>query len=85
MTCSVSAEFVAVKDNILYENTTGSLSNALGVHLYTGNNANGKRRSVISFDVSSIPNDAEIQSAQIKLYCNSSSGATIPVTLFCGA
>ncbi|MEP6793367.1 MAG: DNRLRE domain-containing protein, partial [Saprospiraceae bacterium] len=78
--CEVSMELIAIKDNILYESATGSLSNALGVHLYTGNNNSGKRRAVVAFSLPSIPNSAEIQNVQLKLYCNSSTGTTIPVT-----
>jgi spore coat protein A len=78
--CEVTVELIAIKDNILYESATGALSNALGTHLYTGNNAAGKRRTVLAFDLSTIPEGAEIENAELKLFCNSSSGSTFPVT-----
>lgn len=78
--CDVTLELNAVKDNILYESATGSLSNALGQQLYTGNNNNGKRRSVLVFSIPALPSGAELQDVQLKLFCNSSSG-TFPITL----
>lgn len=79
-TCEVSVTFNAILDNILYESATGSLSNALGTHLYVGNNNTGKRRTVIAFDLTDVPNGAEIQSAQLQLYCNNNSGSSVNVT-----
>jgi spore coat protein A len=81
ISCDVTLELTAVKDNILYESSTGSLSNALGNHLYTGNNSNGKRRTVLAFDLANIPVSAEVQDVQLKLFCNSSTGAGVNVTV----
>ncbi|HLF64320.1 MAG TPA: multicopper oxidase domain-containing protein [Saprospiraceae bacterium] len=79
--CAVAVELIAAEDNILYEDAEGDVSNGLGVQLYTGNNANGRRRTVVAFDLSGIPDGAEVEDAQLKLYCNSSAGATVSVTL----
>jgi spore coat protein A len=79
-TCEVSVTFPAILDNILYESATGNLSNALGSQLYTGNNNTGIRRTVVAFDLSGLPNGVEIESAALKLYCNSNSGSSIAVT-----
>ena len=79
--CEVTIEFNASKDNILYEDPSGSISNALGSHLYTGNNNAGMRRTVIAFDLAAIPEGAEIENVQLKLFCNSSSGAAVNVTM----
>ena len=79
--CNVTLELTALKDNILYESATGTISNALGSHLYAGNNNSGKRRSVIAFDLTSVPDDAELEDVQLILYCNSASGSAVPVTL----
>lgn len=77
--CDVTIELQAIKDNILYESATGSLSNALGTHLYAGNNTSGMRRPVVAFDLSVIPEGAEVDDVELQLFCNSSSGATFPV------
>ncbi len=79
--CQLNLEIIAEKDNILYENPTGSISNGIGSHLYTGNNNDGIRRSVIKFDLGGIPDYAEIQSAELSLFCNSASGTTHPITV----
>ncbi|MDX1407474.1 MAG: DNRLRE domain-containing protein, partial [Saprospiraceae bacterium] len=79
--CPVSVDLTAARDNILYEDPAGALSNALGNYLYVGKANAGIRRSVLAFDLSMIPVQAEIQSAQLQLYCNSSSGSAFPLTL----
>jgi spore coat protein A len=81
MSCEVTGEFIAMKDNILYEDAEGDVSNGLGVHLYTGNNSTGRRRSVVTFDLSGIPDGAEVEDVQLQLFCNSSTGVSIPITL----
>ena len=80
ISCLVSVSVDAALDNILYESTTGALSNALGQHLYAGNNNSGKRRTVISFDLSEVPANAEVQQASLKLFCNSSAGSPQYIT-----
>ncbi|MFU8829142.1 MAG: DNRLRE domain-containing protein, partial [Phycisphaerales bacterium] len=75
-------ELTAVQDNVLYETADGSLSNALGTRLFTGNQNSGeRRRSLIGFDLSTIPAGAQIQSAQLRLHCNQSSGDAFPITV----
>lgn len=70
----------ASKDNILYETIDGSVSNALGRYLYAGNQSTGaRRRSVIAFDLSEIPLGAVVQSAELRLFCNSAGGASVYV------
>ncbi len=78
----VTLTLTAVKDNTLYEDATGSKSNALGQYIYTGNQNSGlKRRGVVQFDLSSIPSTALIQSVTLSLYCNSAAGSAIDVSL----
>ncbi|HSF88740.1 MAG TPA: multicopper oxidase domain-containing protein, partial [Saprospiraceae bacterium] len=78
--CAVTMEIVADQDNILYESATGDISNGMGIYLYTGNNTAGRRRTVVSFDLSSIPEGAEVEDVELKLFCNSSSGSAFPIT-----
>lgn len=78
----ITVDLPAALDNILYESATGSVSNGLGRYLYTGNQSNGlRRRSLISFDVSSIPSGAFVQSATLRLFCSQGQGALVPVRL----
>ncbi|HUF11044.1 MAG TPA: DNRLRE domain-containing protein [Rhodothermales bacterium] len=59
---------VAVKDNTLYESSSGAFSNALGDHIFAGTTNGGAiRRGVIAFDLSAIPSDAHIESASLRL------------------
>lgn len=58
--CSVAAAEVvtlgASKDNTLFENVSGAISNGQGSYLYSGMTAiGGLRRGLIAFDLSSIP------------------------------
>lgn len=57
------------KDNTLYEDATGSLSNGAGDHFFVGlNNLNFRRRGLIMFDIASIvPAGATIVSASLTL------------------
>jgi spore coat protein A len=78
----VTVTLIATKDNVLYETVDGSTSNALGRFLYTGNTNQGqRRRSVVAFDLSAIPQGVTIQDAQLRLYCNSSGGAAFRVAV----
>jgi spore coat protein A len=79
VSCSASVSLLPSKDNILYEDNQ-DVSNGIGSHLWLGNTNQGDlRRSVLSFDLGSIPINAEITSAQLDLYCNNASGGNIPV------
>ncbi|MDA0246116.1 MAG: DNRLRE domain-containing protein [Chloroflexi bacterium] len=58
-----------LKDNTLYENGTGSLSNGAGQYFFVGNNSGGNsRRGLLAFDVAgSVPAGAQIVSATLIL------------------
>jgi hypothetical protein len=58
----------ASKDNTLFEHPDGALSNGAGKHLFAGTTNTGtKRRALLAFDVSAIPNGARIESASVTL------------------
>ena len=78
----VTVNFDALRDGILYESANGDVANGAGEQLYLGNQSNGlKRRTVLQFDVSSIPQGATIQSVQVRLFCNQSSGSPVNVVM----
>ena len=63
--------FPASKDNTLYQNTNGTLSNGQGIFVFAGRTnetTNPLRRGVIAFDLSSIPSNATITSASLNLF-----------------
>ncbi|HLF34968.1 MAG TPA: DNRLRE domain-containing protein [Cyclobacteriaceae bacterium] len=63
-----------VKDNTLYESTTGSLSNGSGEHLFfgkTGQVSGAIRRALLKFDVSgNIPSGSTITNASLRVTVN---------------
>ena len=59
----------ASKDNTLYENGDGLISNGAGEHTFSGMTGNGLiRRTVIAFDVSSIPAGSTITDVSMILF-----------------
>lgn len=73
----------ASKDNTLYENTNGSLSNGAGQYMFAGRTNTGRiRRAVVSFGISgSIPSGATIMSATLSLHMSRTSTGAYTVTL----
>ncbi len=63
------ATLTPIKDNTLYENTQGALSNALGNHFFCGQSAtNQTRRAVLAFDIAgAIPAGATIDNVTLTL------------------
>lgn len=82
---SASADVVtlqASKDNTLYQDAAGSLSNGAGQHFFAGNNDNNlPRRGVIAFNLSSIPTGSTITSVTLTLYMSRSRAQNETVTL----
>lgn len=79
---AVITTFQPVRDNTLFEDPAGSLSNGAGSYLFAGKtNVLTLRRSLLSFDVTSIPADATINSVSLRLYVSRSAGATEVCTL----
>lgn len=63
----------SMKDNTLYEDTTGGISNGAGKYFFTAKTAQGLiRRGLIAFDVSSIPKCATITSVALTLHMSRS-------------
>jgi len=56
------------KDNTLYEKADGSLSNGSGAYLFAGTTGqNERRRALLRFDLSAIPDSSTINSATLTL------------------
>ena len=65
------------KDNTLYEDPAGQLSNGQGIYLFAGKtNVPSLRRGLIAFDLASIPTNATITGATLSMFL--SSRARIP-------
>lgn len=57
------------KDNTLYEDETGQLSNGHGIFFFTGRTGvAGLRRALIAFDLSGIPSSATVTSATLSMF-----------------
>jgi len=70
------------KDNTLFENGTGSLSDGAGVHLFAGKtNTGSRRRAVIAFDLSQIPAGATITGVTLTLHISQTVTGTETMTL----
>ena len=73
MVVSLSAEtgidsLIASQDNTLYEHAEGKISNGSGSHFFVGKNKDGLiRRGVLKFDLTTLPENIEIQSAILRL------------------
>jgi len=61
-----------VRDNTLYESSSGQLSNGAGPHLFSGRTGRfGVRRALIAFELTdSIPSNAFVDSVQVVLHLN---------------
>ncbi|PKB64767.1 MAG: hypothetical protein BZY82_10295 [SAR202 cluster bacterium Io17-Chloro-G3] len=59
----------AIRDNTIYEDPKGEVSNGLGFHLFSGQTKKGKqRRTLLAFDVAkALPSSAVISSAELTL------------------
>jgi hypothetical protein len=67
-----SISIVPIRDNTLYQNANGGLSDGMGKYLFAGvTGQNRIRRGLIHFDVASnVPSDAMINSVELTLYAS---------------
>ena len=76
------ATFAPSKDNSLYENAAGLVSNGSGVNLFAGRTAEGSnnlRRALVAFDVTSIPAGSVVTDVRLDLsVTRDPAGATPP-------
>ncbi|MBC7771320.1 MAG: DNRLRE domain-containing protein [Pyrinomonadaceae bacterium] len=72
----------AAKDNTLYQDDLGLLSNGAGAYFFAGVNGNGEiRRGLIAFDLSGIPVGAVISSASLTARMSRTTGDVEAVSL----
>lgn len=72
----------AARDNTLYEDKDGSISNGAGFYLFAGSTgANGVRRSLLYFDLSPIPPGSNIDKAGLSLYMDKSKAGSSTLTI----
>jgi hypothetical protein len=70
------------KDNTLYEDSSGQLSNGQGIYLFDGKTGtNLLRRGLIAFDFTSIPAKATITGATLSMYLSQVNGGPQAVSL----
>jgi len=75
----------ASKDNTLYEDTGGQISNGQGIYLFTGRTAprggSELRRGLIAFDLRSIPANATVKEVTLVMFNSSPSAAAVNISL----
>ncbi len=72
----------AAKDNTLYEDFSGGLSNGAGQHFFTGRNNSGEaRRGVIAFDLTAIPPGSTVNSVTLTLNLSKGAGGATNTSL----
>jgi hypothetical protein len=70
-----------VKDNTLYQDAQGDVSNALGADIFAGMTDNGSiRRAALAFDFSAIPPGSTVTSASLGLKLNRARSGTYNMT-----
>ena len=71
------------KDNTLYENASGTVSNGAGEYIFAGlTNRNELRRAVLAFDIAgNVPAGATIDSVKLVLVMNRAISGPLPATL----
>ncbi len=75
-------QLTPAKDNTLYEDDNGSLSNGEGDYIFVGNTNNGAiRRAVLQFDLSNIEENAQIDSVTLNLNMSKSRAGSETVSL----
>jgi spore coat protein A len=73
----VTVTLTALKDNTLYEDAGGALSNGAGDYLFTGKNNGGlRRRAVLAFSLATVPAGAMVSSATLTLRTTQGGGGT---------
>jgi len=80
-----SADMVTLfpsKDNTLFEDATGSISNGAGDYLFVGRSFQpDNRRALLSFDVTAIPSGALVESASLTLHMSRTQTLTSAVSI----
>jgi hypothetical protein len=72
----------AAKDNTLYQDELGSLSNGAGTGMFCGNTGRGNaRRAVLAFDLSSIPAGSTITAVTLRLNVSMTISGDVQVTV----
>ena len=75
----------ATKDNTLYEDVAGAISNGAGVHLFAGRTSflnNKLRRAVIAFDIAgNIPAGSTINSVELRLNMSKTISGNVDINM----
>ncbi len=73
----------SVRDNTIYEDSTGSLSNGAGEYFFVGlTGAGGIRRGLVRFNPSVLPADARITRAALRIYVSRAQVGASPVQIY---
>lgn len=77
-----TAVLTASRDNTLYEEDQGQLSNGVGDYLFVGVNSQGaERRALLGFDLSNLSTAAEVLEAHLELQMNRTNSGPLEIQL----
>ena len=80
ITFAETAILFPLKDNTLYLDPAGQVSNGQGIYLFAGmTNANSLRRGLVAFDLASIPANATVTAASLSMFSNRPAPNPAPV------
>jgi len=83
MTFADTVTLTAVRDNTLYEDAQGDVSNALGPDIFAGvTDQPGKRRALIWFDFSAVPPGSTVSSVSVNLTLNRARTGTTSIGFY---
>ena len=77
-------EIPASRDATLYESAAGEVASGSGAFLFVGKNLHGtldRYRSVLYFDVSSVPVGVQVTDVQLKMYMSRTTAGATDITL----
>ena len=80
--CGNTVSLSPQKDNTLYEDPAGQLSNGAGIYLFSGKtNVPTLRRGLVAFDLASIPTNATITGATFSMFLSRTNSSSEAVSL----
>lgn len=82
LTLGATVSLSPARDNTLYQFSPAEISNGAGQYFFAGTDANGnKRRGVIAFDFSSIPQGSTVTAVTLNVFMSRTTTFDVPVSL----
>ena len=79
---AATIRLTAGRDNTLFDDPLGSISNGAGGYSFVGTSGNGVvRRAVIGFDLGAVPAGSTVTAATLTMFMSQTISGTVPVTV----